>query len=201
MALENDTVRASVSGLVKGAREIAEPIYDEYYNCKVTMAVPIFGVDGVASTVISQLPRPTQPESFPQPVPDVTPSVPANLPTYAENTPDGKAFGNFTGLIIDCRGKALKPAMSAIIMNDQRQPIYGYKNLDIDKVISNGMIGYAYDTNNVARVGANPLIIKAVGVDKTSNAIVSTADANRILIENERTHFLDNTSVVFVRDR
>ena len=198
--LDTDAIKASVSGMVKGARELKVE-YDEYNNCTITMGVPIFGVSSAASTVIPMLPKPAQKESFPAPVPSVAPSVPANVPTYAENTPQGKAFGNFTGVIIDCRGYGLKPGMSAIIINDQRQPIYGYKNLDIDKVISNGMIGYAYDTHNVARAGTNPLIIKAVGVDKQFNAIVSTADANRILIENDRTHFLDDTAVVFVRDR
>ena len=202
--LDTDAIKASVSGMVKGARELKVE-YDEYNNCTITMGVPIFGVTSAASAVLPKLPQPAQKESFPAPVPNVVPAAPVtlpNVPTYAENTPQGKAFGNFTGVIIDCRGLGLKPGMSAIIMNDQRQPIYGYKNLDIDKVIANGMVGYAYDTVNVARTGSNPLIIKAVGVDKlcrvddfhVGNPIVSES-------ENERTHFLDATNVVFVRDR
>ena len=197
---DQDVITGKVSGVSKGARTL-ECTWDAEDNCILTMGIPLYGNNSVASAVMKALPQPERRESFPEPVPNVVPSTPQGAPTYAENTPSGKAFGNYTGLIIDCRGKNLRPAMNAIIMNDQRQPIYGYKNLDIDKVISNGMIGYAYDTNNVARTGSNPLIIKAVAVDNNSSAIVSTADANRILIENERTKFLDNTAVVFVRDR
>ena len=201
--LDTDAIKASVSGMVKGARELKVE-YDEYNNCIVTMGVPIFGVTSAASAVMPKLPQAAQKESFPAPVPDVVPAPPVTIPgapTYAENTPQGVAAGNFTGVIIDCRGLGLRPGMGAVIYNDMGQPIYGYKNLDIDQVIANGMIGYAYDIANVSRTGANPLVIKAVSVKNQFSAVVSSADANRILLENERTHFLDKTSVVFVRDR
>ena len=48
--------------------------------------------------------------------------------------------------------------------------------------------------------GSNPLVVKAVGLDNhNGNPILSVADANRVLIENGATGFLDRTNVVFVR--
>ena len=50
------------------------------------------------------------------------------------------------------------------------------------------------------RAGTNPLVVKAVGLDNhNGNPILSVADANRVLIENGATGFLDRTNVVFVR--
>jgi kynurenine formamidase len=50
------------------------------------------------------------------------------------------------------------------------------------------------------RAGANPLIIKAVGLDNHNTyPIVSDEDANKILVENSATGFLNRCAVVFVR--
>ena len=89
--------------------------------------------------------------------------------------------------------------MSPVIKNASGQAIYGYKNLDYDKVVSGGMAGYTTDPAKATRAGSNPLYVKAVSVDKNANPVLSVADANRVLIENGATGFLDATNVVFVR--
>ena len=62
------------------------------------------------------------------------------------------------------------------------------------------MAGYARSMEeNAARAGDNPLIIRGVGVDRYFNPVVTAADGERILAENEKTHFLDAAAVVFVR--
>lgn len=137
------------------------------------------------------------------PAPSVTvPTPPASNGSSAAPAPKGKAVGGYTGLIVDCRGLGLQTAMSPVIKNDGGSPIYGYKNLDSDKVVSLGMAGYAKDFNNCQRAGSNPLIVKAVRVEGNChcNPVITTADANRVLIENGASKFLDNTNVVFVRD-
>ena len=118
----------------------------------------------------------------------------------AAEAPSGEPIGAYTGLVVDCRGLGLNPVMSPVIKNDNGNPIYGYKNLDIEKVISQGMATYTYDINNVPRAGTNPLVVKAVRLDNhNSNPVLSLPDANRVLIENGATGFLDRTNVVFVR--
>ncbi len=121
-------------------------------------------------------------------------------PTNQNQNYQSAAIGNFTGLIVDCRGLGLKPVMSPVIKNDNGDKIYGYKNLDYDKIIEIGMVAYTSDINSVARAGSNPLVVRALKVvDHNSNPVISVADSNRILIENDKTGFLDKLNVVFIR--
>ena len=111
------------------------------------------------------------------------------------------AQGDYTGLIIDCRGLGLKTAMSPVIKNVNGTKIYGHKDLDIDKIIEMGMVDYVDNPENVARAGTNPLIVKAVSLDNfNSDPVVSIADSNKILIENRVTKFLKELRVVFLFD-
>ena len=62
------------------------------------------------------------------------------------------------------------------------------------------MASYTTDLRKASRAGSNPLVVKAVGLDNhNGNPILSVADANRVLIENGASGFLDRTNVVFVR--
>ena len=108
--------------------------------------------------------------------------------------------GVFTGLIVDCRGLGLSCAMSPVIKNKKGEAIYGHKNLDYDLVISKGMVSYTTDINNYERAGSNPLVVKAISLENfNGNPVISVADANRVLIENQKAGFLDQMNVVFVR--
>jgi hypothetical protein len=209
-AVQSDVIKTRVQATIRGARIVSEgQTGDGGYE--VTMEVPLFGVSSLASAVID---RPATIESFPEQTPDVLPSVvepyseggwatPAprtSTGSSAAPAPDGKAIGTFTGLIVDCRGLGLKPVMSPVIKNANGRPIYGYKNLDYDKVIEKGMAAYAWDMSGAARAGRNPLIVRALDVENHGGTpVLSVADANRVLIENGATHFLDDTNVVFLR--
>ena len=199
MMMTNDTVTTKVSALVQGARIVDEKVLPEG-GYSVTLQVPVFGVsNSIASAVLD---RPAAYEPFPQPVESVQPSYPIrdNTGTSAASTPAGRAIGGYTGLIVDCRGLDLSPVMSPVIKNANGAPIYGYKNLDYDKVVASGMAGYTRDIRNAVRAGSNPLVVQAIGLDNhNSNPILSVADANRVLIENSATGFLNTARVVFVR--
>lgn len=111
------------------------------------------------------------------------------------------AKGDYTGLVVDCRGLELQPVMSPVIMNSNGTKIYGHKNLDYDKIISMGMADYVDDTENTSRAGDKPLIVKAVALQNfNSNPVVAISDSNRILIENYATKFLKDLKVVFLFD-
>ena len=126
-----------------------------------------------------------------------TPIAPAAQP--AEIIPTGQAVGGYTGVIIDCTGLGLRPVMSPVIKAENGRPIYGYKNLDSDKIIQNGMASYARSEADAARAGTNPLRLRAVSVDGNANPVLSANDANRLLLENSVSGFLDATNVVFLR--
>lgn len=205
MAVESDVIRTKVSGLVRSARVVAERQVEGGYE--VTMTVPLFGVTGsVASTV---LPQNDVKEAFPEPsYGKSTTEIPVtDQPTTGSSAaePRGKADftiqkeGIYTGVIIDCRGLGLKPAMSPVIKNANYESIYGYKNLDYDYVVSHGMAGYAHDMSRATRAGSKPLIVKAQSmVGQGVNPVLSMRDADKVLLENQATHFLDKTNVVFL---
>ena len=111
------------------------------------------------------------------------------------------AQGIYTGLVVDCRGLGLKTAASPVIKNINGTKIYGHKDLDIDKIISVGMVDYVSDPEKISRAGSHPLIVKAVALENFNcNPVVSIEDSNRILIENYATKFLKELSVVFLFD-
>jgi len=133
------------------------------------------------------------------PAAPLTPAAPTATTPPAEIVPKGQAVGGYTGVIIDCTGLGLRSAMSPVIKAENGQPIYGYKNLDVDKVVANGMASYAHSDAEATRAGANPLRLRAVSVDHNANPVLSAGDANRLLLENSASGFLDATNVVFLR--
>ena len=206
MMVTSDIIKTKVSACIQGAVVVSErEIPGGGYE--VTMSVPLFGVtNSLAGAVI---PQTTVVEPLPEPIPEVIPSLPAGSlqgGTIIYTTIGGNgsskqgAIGGYTGLIIDCRGLGLKPVMSPVIMNEKDIPIYGHKNLDYDKVVAEGMVGYASSASQAGRAGNNPLIIKAISLkDHNANPVISVADANRILVENGVSHFLKEAKVVFLR--
>ena len=226
MMVTSDVTKTKVTALIQGARVVSEQAIDGG-GYAVTMEMSVFGASNSLATAV--LPTNTVPTSFPAPdasVPASTPSsvqvnvqvtpgtttqqtpattlpsvmVPSHQGSSAAAAPAGQAIGSYTGLIVDCRGLGLKPVMSPVIKNANGEPIYGYKNLDSATVIANGMASYTTDLSKATRAGSNPLVVKAVGLDNhNGNPILSVADANRVLIENGASGFLDRTNVVFVR--
>ena len=128
--------------------------------------------------------------------PTTTQPVRKSITEYAS-----MAHGDYTGLIVDCRGLDLQPVMSAVIKNTNGTKIYGHKNLDIDKIISMGMVDYISDEDSFERAGNNPLVVKAVSLENfNSNPVLTISDSNRVLIENYATKFLKEMKVVFILD-
>ena len=185
----SDVVRTRVSGLIKGARVVSEDFVDGVY--RVTVSLPIFGEQSVAAAVLP---------ANPTPAPFASPALFAPTTSSAgQSTTVTPTTGNFTGVVVDCRGLGLSPVMSPVIKSANGQPVYGYKNLDSKFVVKNGMAAYGGVPEDSTRAGARPLMIKAVSVDNGVNPVISDADAARLLSENQLTHFLDQTNVVFLK--
>ena len=200
MMVTSDIIRTQVSAVIQGARIVDEYSLDNN-GYSVTLEVPLFGVNSIAGAVLE---RPSVRERYIEPDRIYVPErrdrpIRDNTGTSAAPAPRGKAIGDYTGLIVDCRGLGLKPAMSPVIKNEGGESIYGYKNLDYDEVIENGMAGYAYTMKEAKRAGSNPLIVRAIALDGSANPVLAAEDARRVLIENGATGFLDKTRVVFLR--
>ena len=140
--------------------------------------------------------QPIPSSQIPYDTPTTTQPVRRSVTEYAS-----MAQGDYTGLIVDCRGLGLQPVMSAVIKNTNGTRIYGHKNLDIDKIIAMGVADYISDEDSVGRAGDNPLVVKAVAVENfNSNPVLNIPDSNRVLIENYATKFLKDMKVVFLFD-
>lgn len=187
LALQSDVVKTRSAGLVKNAIDVGEPNYNSDGVCEVTMELHLYGGRGTVAEV-AFLPFKDEPK----------------VPFMQPSTNVGQTSGNYTGLVVDCRGLGdLNPVMSPVIKNSNKDKIYGHENLDYDQIVVKGMASYVDDISDEAsrsRAGNNPLVIKAEGLtDLNATPIVSNADADKILAANQQDKFLDNCAVVFVK--
>ena len=204
LEVEYDIVKTHVDTIIKGMHMIGEPVWYEDGTCEVTLEMPLFGANNSVAEAAFLPFKNEMKEPFPQPsTTTVTTTVTTTETTAlsAGTVVAGASVGQrYTGLIVNCAGLGLSPVMSPVIRNNQGQPIYGYKNLDYDKVIAYGMADYTRDINNQTRAGNNPLVVMAVAVENhNAYPVVTISDADAILIANQGSRFLDNTAVVFVR--
>ena len=206
---EKNLVKQEVDAVVKFA-EVTSEEYDEYGDCVITMRIPIYGVkDSVARAAFKRVDK----EKFPPPTEavDVT--------------------GKYTGLIIDCGDAEINPVLSPEIRAENQSIYryanldydkvikhgmiaYEQKFSADEKLIltsTGGKISFAqvgskiFFANEVetnSRVGNNPLVIKATALsDDDTCPVISGEDADKILAENEVSHFLDDGAVVFTSRR
>ena len=142
MQLVSKETHTKVAAVIKNAKIVDEKWNGELYL--VTMEMPLYGASNSLSSAVLPETKPAEREKFPKPTTKVEVTVEVKQTRQA---------GGYTGLIVDCRGLNLNPAMSPVIKNTSGTKIYGYKNLDSKKVIHNGMAGYARDVSGAGRAG------------------------------------------------
>ena len=192
--ISSDLVKTKVSALIKGAMVVEEQMMpDGAY--RVVMSMPMYGTQGLASAIMPAI-RDNTPPPPPPPV------ISATITTQIQ------MGGTYTGVIVDAGGMGLKPSFSPVIYDTNGRAIYGVSNINYDQAISQGMVGYSASVSaaqTLPRVGATPLVIKAVqvrgGNNSTNpvNVVVSVDDGDRILAANQQSQMLMNGAVVFVR--
>lgn len=180
---ESDTIKAYVSALIKGAQKMDQRYLDDG-TVEVDMTVKLYSQDGLNGVL--------QPQKHVVPPP----------PVAEEADP---APGDFTGVIVDCRGLGLEPAMSPAILSQAGGELYiGELAVEPAFVISHGVVGYARSLNqarqNSRRIGAKPLIIK--GLSATGNfrtdVVISKADTRQLLGLEKLSQLLKQSKVIFV---
>ena len=194
--IESDFVHRKISGIIRGGQIVEEyPTEDGGYYVK--MRIPIYGADSIASAIVPEI----SPENK---KPFETVDKPAIKPAEVREIQSNE----YSGVVVDASGLGLQPTFSPVIFDTNGRAIYGVENLDPDKIIENGMVGYSNSLDNeitVERAGTQPLIVNAVKVNEANtsankvNVIVSVEDADKILLANEKSHMLEKCAVVFVR--
>ena len=197
LTIASDTIRTKVSGLLQGAK-VVEERYNMDGSYEVKIALPLYGKTGSVASAVLPAVTPAQAVSVPAPCLDVIPEA-----KQAEVVQNG-----YTGVIIDATGMDLKATFSPVIYDTNERVIYGMANIDSDFAINNGIVSYAKDVEGaraVARVGNNPLVLKAVAVrggknsTKNVNVVVTPEDGDVILLANEKSGMLKKCAVVFVK--
>lgn len=217
--LTSDIIKTKVNGVIKGAKVVSRSVDGNgYYH--VVMELPVYGgSNSLAAAVLPQVPQQGfLPPSDIIPVdkiagvalkPDSTeanaaaPTVPATQVPAVNQATVGNLYGatgQYTGLIVDCSGMGLQTAMAPAIVTEGRKIVYGLEKFSREQVLNRGYVGYSKSaTEGVGRAGSNPMVIKAEGIERFCNPVISKEDAAKILAENQMNGFLSAGNVVFVK--
>lgn len=111
------------------------------------------------------------------------------------------ATAKHTGLVIDARGLSLQLAIAPRLVDQGGREVYGVTKAAAGAAIQFGLAGYATSIGSeavIARVGSNPLMIKAQRVlgRYQADLVVADDDADKILQADAAGHFLSACRVV-----
>ena len=172
---QDPALRASVEGVVRGFK-ITNKRYFNDGGVELTVEMPL---DGKMAQVL-------------MPVTDPTPKE-AKAST-------GKDIG--TGLVVVAKGLKLQPALEPRILDEQGHELYGPDFVEPGAMRKNGIAGYLSSTEAAqtnARVGASPLVVKAIRANG-SDLVLSSADAARLTDAQANLGFLSEGKVIIVTD-
>jgi hypothetical protein len=106
-------------------------------------------------------------------------------------------------LIIDCTGTAFRPALINRIVTENGNSVFEPSEISPEVLAKTGAGEYAKDIEQAktllaARGAKHPLVVKATGVQRSTDAQLSEADATTVLWANQKNRFLEDAKVVFV---
>jgi hypothetical protein len=182
----SDVVTTTVNGYVKGFEQKGREKYMSDGTAEITLEIPIDGIGNFAEIILGE--KLTD-----------KPSV---------TSFDGKKTKEehiFSGLIIDCRGLSVKPALSPRVLDSDGREIYGSAYVTKEWAVKHGVVGYSKDVAAAAkldRIGKNPGQVKAVKVagDNKTDVVLSESDAADIRSAAKNLKFLSECRVILVVD-
>ncbi len=190
--LADGSLMARVRGMVRGARIISQEVSarpDGSVVAEVRLGLLISGPAGLSATMLQALrrqPRARPPVFKPSPRPRAQPRKP------------------YTGLIVVATGLGARPAMFPRILEAKsRKVVYGPESVDKFQAMQRGVVGYAVSVERARqnqRVGANPLVVKALKAQGNNQAdlVVSYQDAVKIFAADIKSGFLAQCRVIIV---
>jgi hypothetical protein len=181
-----DEVRTSVDGFVKGAKQEGRTKYMSDGSVEITVTIPLDGIGNLGQMLYGD-------------AVSEKPSV-----TAFEGTKAAKEQV-FTGLVIDCKGLKIKPALSPRVLDEDGKEIYGSAYVTREWAIKQGIVGYAKEVAAAAkldRVGKTPGKIKAMKAhgDNSTDVMISNDDAAAVRSAAKNLKFLSECRVVLVID-
>lgn len=208
---ESDEILARVEGMVRGA-QIVKREYLSDGTVEVTMRMSLHGgfTQLVLPPEIVQVPQvkpvvPAPAPPTPPPTPPAAPVTPAPTPAKPAQLEPLPATQVFSGLVVNARGIAARPAMAPKILDEDGKEVYGSAYVSREFAVQQGMSGYAKDLTAAQqnpRVTSNPLTVKGIKTDGpgSSDIIISRADADLVRGASENLSFLKKCRVMIVLD-
>ena len=196
-AIENDVVKTSVEGMVRGARmrdidgdgrgSNSDIRYLSDTSIEIEMEVHMSGISEVILPPAGYAPAP----------------VAGGAPAPA--APSAPRPGTVTGLIIDARGLGLRPAMSPKVLDQNGGVVYGAGNFTREFAVKFGVAGYSKNLEQAQqdpRVVGNPMVVKGVGVQGANKAdlVLAAGDVPRVKGADSSGKFLSNCKVMILID-
>ena len=176
--MSGDIVSSKIDGHLKGFEQKGKPKYMSDMSVELTMEVPLDG--GLAE--------------------DLLPKSVADTPAIKKTLKATRKKPSFTGLVVDCSGLGLKPALLPAIFDDQNQELYGTSTIGRSWAVKWGAAAYVSsldEANKMAgRIGAKPFVVKVsmamgdhasdVMIAKKDGAVVRGNPANYSVLEECR---------------
>ena len=114
-AMFDDVIKTQVQGVIRGAFQVGDPKYLSDTSIEVVYEVPMAGISEVM----------IPPTGF------LDPFAPTAAATSDAAAADAPTTGAITGLIIDCTGLGIRPAMSPQILDQNGGIVYGLSLIHI----------------------------------------------------------------------
>ncbi len=181
---KNDQVTTSINGFVKGFQQQGRTKYMSDGSVEITMKIPLDGIGGLGEKLMD-------------------PSISDKPSAVFVDSKRNKPATVFSGLIIDCTGLKIKPALSPRILDESGKEVYGSAYVTREWAVKYGIVGYARDVASAAkleRVGTMPGSIKGLRAlgDNSTDVIISNADASDVRSAAENLKFLSECRVILV---
>lgn len=131
--------------------------------------------------------------------------IKGGIPDKKADAPEPPEKKAFTGLVVDCRGLKVIPALVPRILDEEGNEVYGPAIVNRRDAVRKGVAGYEKkigDALRDPRIGTNPLKVKAVRASgrKPCDIVLSNADAERVIAAPANLGFLRSAGVIFVLD-
>lgn len=193
---ESDIIRLRTEGTIVGA-QFSEPAYMDDASLEIEVTIPLSGM------LMNEFIYMKMPPGMTAIGEEVHIEGGWSLENMPEEVP--ASVEQYTGLIIDGRGKSVQPALSPKIIGTNGVEYYSGATVDKEHALKRGVAGYArnmIEARKNARVGEKPLTIKAVrsdGLNKT-DLVIESADAIRVHQANRGRNFLTECRLIILVD-
>jgi hypothetical protein len=182
----SDVITTQVDGFIKGFSQKGKVRYMSDGSVELIVEIPLDGIGGMTEMLLG--------------------STLSDQPQGAtEKGNVGKSDKVFSGLIINCKGLNLKPALSPKVLDEDGKEIYGSAHVSREWAVKYGIVGYAKsveDATKLERAGKTPGEIKALKASGKNNTdvVLSNNDAREIRAAAKKQKFLSECRVLFIID-